>query len=324
MQPFHRLLTTGRPSPWWVVLGISTVVVGFVLAQTFFALVIVAGLMVGGDSFSEAQGAVSGAGRVTPAFLALVNLGWAAAIPLVLLVVWLVHGLKPGFASSVVGRLRWRWMLVCFGLSFVALLATVLVSAVLPAQGGAEVSGEVNAWSDSIRDFLLVVVLLTPLQAAAEEYAFRGYLTQGIGALLAPWPRISAALAVLVPALVFAAFHGLAQDLPLFLDRFAFGVLAGLLVLATGGLEAAIALHVLNNLLAFGIALAFSDMDTALDPQVSTWWSIPVTLTRTGVYLVVVLWMARRMGIASRGGPTPGPPTSAPPSPGLVAPDPRV
>lgn len=318
-QPFHRLLTAGRPSPWWVVLGIPVVAVGFVLAQTVFALVIVLGYVAGGASFDEAQDTVSGTDRVTPAFLALVNLGWAAAIPLVLLVVWLVHGLRPGFASSVVGRLRWRWLLACLGLSVVALLATVVVSALLPAQGDAEVSGEVNAWSSTIRDFLLVVVLLTPLQAAGEEYAFRGYLTQGIGALLAPWPRVSATLAVLVPALVFAAFHGFAQDLPLFLDRFAFGVLAGFLVLVTGGLEAGIALHVVNNLLAFGIALAFSDMDTALDPQDGTWWSIPVTLTRTGVYLVVVMWVARRTGIAARGGPT-----RPAGSPQLVAPDPRV
>lgn len=319
MLAYHQLLTAGRPSRWWVLLGTVTVVAGFLGAQTLFTVVIVAGLVLGGDPLEAAYDQVTGADRVTPAFLALVNLGWAAAIPLVLLVVWLVHGLRPGWASSVVGRLRWRWLLTCLALSLVALLATLVVSALVPAQAAdAEISGELNPWSSTIRDFLLVVVLLTPLQAAGEEYAFRGYLTQGVGALLAPWPRVAATLAVLVPALAFALLH-VGQDLPLFVDRFAFGVLAGFLVLVTGGLEAGIALHVVNNLLAFGLALAFSDMDTALDPPGGTWWSVPVTLTRTGVYLVVVLAVARRTGIATRGEPAPWRR-----APELVAPDPRV
>ncbi len=115
-------------------------------------------------------------------------------------------------------------------------------------------------------------------------------------------------------------------------------------MLATGGLEAGIAMHVLNNLLAFGMALAFSDMTTAMNPTGGTWWSLPVTLTQSLVYLGVVLWVARRAGIATEGGPTPwgaqGPPgpSGPPPPPGppgpwggppgppseLVGPDPRV
>ena len=37
-------------------------------------------------------------------------------------------------------------------------------------------------------------------------------------------------------------------------------------MITTGGLEAGIAMHVLNNFLAFGAALAFGDMTTALTP----------------------------------------------------------
>ena len=227
-------------------------------------------------------------------------LGLAAAIPAVVLAVWLVHGLHPGWAASVVRRVRWGWLATCLGLSVVALVATLVVSAVLPAQGnGAEITGELNSWSRTTRDFLLVVVLLTPLQAAGEEFAFRGYLTQAVGTLVP-----SRAVAVVVPALLFALAHG-AQDPPVFVDRFAFGLVAGFLVLATGGLEAGIAMHVLNNLLAFGMALAFSDMTTAMNPTGGTWWSLPVTLTQSLVYLGVVLWVARRAGIATEGSPTP-------------------
>ena len=66
-------------------------------------------------------------------------------------------------------------------------------------------------------------------------------------------------VAIVLTATLFALAHG-AQNFPLFFDRFAFGLIAGWLVIRTGGLEAGIALHVLNNFLAFGFALSFGDL----------------------------------------------------------------
>ena len=94
------------------------------------------------------------------------------------------------------------------------------------------------------------MLFLTPLQAAAEEYAFRGYLTQAFGGLVA-----SPVVAVGASSFLFALAHG-AQDAPIFFDRFAFGVVAGTLVIAhRAASRPGIAMHVLNNWLAFGIAL---------------------------------------------------------------------
>ena len=38
-------------------------------------------------------------------------------------------------------------------------------------------------------------------------------------------------------------------------------------MILTGGLEAGIAMHVLNNFLAFGLALAYGDMDAHAEPH---------------------------------------------------------
>jgi membrane protease YdiL (CAAX protease family) len=230
----------------------------------------------------------------TPLGLAYLNLVLACAIPVTWLLTRVLHGLRPRWLASVVGGIRWRWLLVCFGLSVVSLVATLVVSALVPASAGdAEVGTHVNDFTRTTRDFLLVLVLLTPLQAAGEEYAFRGYLTQAFGGLFRrPW------VAVAGPALLFALAHG-AQDPPVFFDRFAFGVVAGVLVIATGGLEAGIAMHVLNNWLAFGLALAFGDMGSTLNPTGGTWWSLPVTLTQSLVYLGLAIFVARRMGLAT-------------------------
>ena len=57
----------------------------------------------------------------------------------------------------------------------------------------------------------------------------------------------------------------------------------------TGGLEAGIAMHVLNNFLAFGLALAYGDMASTLNPGEGSWWSLPVTLTQSLVYLALAI-----------------------------------
>lgn len=299
---YHLVHRTGRAAWWRSLLGIVTLgVVLLVVVQLVLLLVFVVYYAATGADVTDRVAALVDTDNVTPLSLAFLNLSLAAAIPVSMLVTWAFHGLRPRWLASVAPRLRWRWMLVCFGLSIIALLATLVVGALLPQQGEtADLAGGVNEFTTRTRDFALVVLLLTPLQAAGEEYAFRGYLTQAFGGLFAgmgPWPARIAA--VLLPATLFALAHG-AQDAPIFFDRFAFGVVSGVLVIATGGLEAAIAMHVLNNFLAFGLALAFGDMTSALNPSGGSWWSLPVTLTRSLVYTALAIAVARRMGVLTR------------------------
>ncbi len=297
---YHRIHRGGRwgANGWWRGLVGLGCLVGLVLVVQVVVLVgLTLVYLAQGLTFGEAESRMTG-DPVTPGFLLAVNLGWALAIPVVWLLQRTLHGLRPGWLSSVLPRIRWRWLAVCFGLALVALIATIVVSLLIPEQANGEMSGDLNAFTTTARDYLLVVVLLTPLQAAGEEYVFRGYLTQAVGGFFAS-PRLSAVLAVGIPSLLFALAHG-AQDAPIFFDRFAFGAVAGVLVILTGGLEAGIAMHVLNNWLAFGIALAFGDMDSALNPSGGSWWSIPVTLTQSLVYLGLAVYVARRMGVRTR------------------------
>jgi hypothetical protein len=97
----------------------------------------------------------------------------------------------------------------------------------------------------------VVVLLLVPVQAAAEEYIFRGYLMQSIGR----WLR-HPAFAILLPVPLFVLGHG--YDLLGQIGVGLFAVAAGWLTWRTGGLEAAIALHVVNNLSAFLLSLVGS------------------------------------------------------------------
>jgi uncharacterized protein len=306
----HRTGAWGKNGWWRPVAGMATLLLlVLIVAQVVVAIGFgIYFLLSGTDDLQADFDRIIDLDNVTPGVLAFLNIGLASAIPASMLVLWLFHRLKPGWLASVTPRIRWRWLTLCFGLAFLALLATVVVAALLPSTGDAgDMSGDLNDWTTTTRDFVLVIVLLTPLQAAGEEYAFRGYLTQAFGGLFSGLgPNVSRAAAVLLPAVLFALAHG-AQDAPIFVDRFAFGLVAGVLVITTGGLEAGIAMHVLNNFLAYGVALAYSDMTSALNPTGGTWWQLPVTLTQSLAYLGLATWAARRRGIATRTAPsTPG------------------
>ena len=120
--------------------------------------------------------------KPTPAGLAYLNLALASMIPLTWFVNRVLHGLLPRWLASVQPRIRWRFLAACLGISVVALFATLVVSAVVPGQSD-DVGSKANAFTSTTRDYLLVIAFLTPLQAAGEEYLFRGYLTQAFGGL---------------------------------------------------------------------------------------------------------------------------------------------
>ncbi|GAB2459702.1 hypothetical protein GCM10027062_44190 [Nocardioides hungaricus] len=305
--PYHLVQRGGLPGAWRPIVGVPVLIVGFVLiapalAQIPFAV----GLWLTGHDVSAGVERMLDLDDPTPLGLAYLNATLASAILLTWLIAWTLHGLRPGWVTSVAPRMRWRWFAVCLGLSVIALLATLAVSALVPEQSdGAAIGGDLNEFTSTTRDFLLVVLLLTPFQAAGEEYLFRGYLAQAFGSLFGrTW------IAVVLPSLLFAAAHG-SQSVPLFLDRLAFGLVSGVLVVLTGGLEAGIAMHVLNNWVAFGLALAFGDMASTLDPDISSWWMIPVTLTRSLVFLGLAMLVFRRMKLRDT--------TEIPAEPGVLA-----
>lgn len=296
--PYHLVLRGGWPGVWRPVVGMIALAAGMLVFLPLLVMVpFVVYFVATGQEVGTSVTRLVDLTQPTPAGLAYLNLVLAGLIPLTWLLVRFLHGLRPRWVSSVFPRLRWGYLVTCVGLAFIALIATVAVSTLLPQQAATSVGGGLNEFTPTLRAFLLVVLFLTPLQAAAEEYAFRGYLLQAFGGLFR-----SPYLAVAASSLLFALAHG-AQDPPIFFDRFAFGLVAGTLVIVTGGLEAGIAMHVLNNWLAFGVALAFGDMGSALNPTGGTWWSLPVTLTQSLTYLALAWWVARQMGLTTRTDP---------------------
>lgn len=176
-----------------------------------------------------------------PAGMLATNLGIATLIPVSFAVIMVVHQVRPRWLGSVRPRLRWSYLFVSLGIAAVSLAAVFALSTLVgPAF---QLKPQPGFWT-----FMIIIAITSPLQAAGEEFLFRGYLLQAFGSMVKnPW------FGVLLSSLVFAAFHGL-QNPPLFLNRLAFGILAAILVMKTGGVEAGIGAHVINNVYAFGLA----------------------------------------------------------------------
>ena len=298
---YHRLHRAGPTSWWRPLLGMLTAaLVGFgvvpamgvVLVGVVLFGAVLAGLV---DDFGGTYEQLTG-GSVTPLFLGYLVLTLAALTLVVWAVNALFHRLRPGWSTSVAGRMRWKYFFACLGLSVVVLGATLVVGSLVPQDVAAmDTTTGLNEFTRTTLAYAFIVVLFVPLQAAGEEYFFRGYLTQAMGGFFRD-ERVALVVAVFVPALLFALAHG-AQDPPIFVDRLAFGLTVGVLVIATGGLEAAIAMHVLNNVIAFGIGIAFTDLDATLNPTSGTWWTLPSTLTQSLLFLALAWALARRMGL---------------------------
>ncbi len=182
----------------------------------------------------------------------------ALLIPWSMVIQRRLYGVRGASLHSVVSRFRWD----LFGRAVVAIGAAWVVVAVA---GFYLQPLRATIWSPSdVMWLLATTLLLTPLQAAGEEYGFRGLVFR----VAAGWgrgPRTALALGVVVSSVIFAVIH-LSTDPWLNLWYLTFGVGTALVTWRTGGVEIAVVLHAGYNTLAFLVAVAMrNDLGQTFD-----------------------------------------------------------
>lgn len=286
--PYPQILR-GCSYVWWrsllgVVFGLSLYLL-LTSVVTQVVLGISWGVFAGGVPYADfARRALA---FEEPAGMIAANLGIATLIPICWVLMAIVHQVKPRWLSSVQPRLRWRYLLICAGIAFVVLNAVTLIPLALGTS--VTVAVQPGFWA-----FLVVIIVTAPFQAAAEEYFFRGYLMQSLGSLVAqPW------FGVVVSAVLFAFMHGV-QNPALFLNRLGFGLLAAILVWRTGGLEAAIGAHVVNNVCAYVIAGLTSSIAAVRGISSISWLDSGIQLAGFALFAGIALLVARGLKLRSR------------------------
>ncbi|HEV7932989.1 MAG TPA: CPBP family intramembrane glutamic endopeptidase [Actinomadura sp.] len=317
--PFHRLARTPLHRWWRPLAGtLFAVALGLVAMVAVMLLSMVIAMLLGEDPLANAKSDQIFTSPIVDLGMQLVSLG--VLTPIVLLAAWLLQRRPAGSLSSVEGRLRGRWLIACAGLAVAACLLSYVASWGAFSVTGAEDTGQAGwaGWT-AFLPTAAMILLLVPFQAAAEEYVFRGWLLQAIASCTfetrtgrvgrtasvlfrTPWP------AIVISALLFAAGH--AYKGWALLDVFLFGIAAGWLAVRTGGLEASITLHVVNNLGAFMVPAATGELGNALRVTEVPWQAIVGTIVQLVAFAVLVLLSARRRRlrrVSEGASPRPGP-----------------
>lgn len=241
---FHRLGRASSRYRWWRPVAVGFTALGlFVLS---FA-VLFGGIAVVGLFFPELRGAMDEfSGDVDNAAIDM-NDPFTFTVLMISLILMFpalgianrILGARPfGLLSSVTGRLRWGWFARCMGIAIAVFGFGYIASFAVTAIRGEP--GNSQAANPQLLTMIALTMLLVPFQAAAEEYVFRGYLMQTIGG----WLR-HPVFAIALPMPLFVLGHD--YQLLGMIDIGVFAIVAGWLSWRTGGLEAAIALHIVNN-----------------------------------------------------------------------------
>ncbi|STZ56618.1 CAAX amino terminal protease self- immunity [Mycolicibacterium tokaiense] len=230
---FHRVLATDHRRIGRGILAIVLLIGGL---QVF------AVALTTGAAFLDAVSGNTARGGFTPLTYGAGMLSVALLLPWSRLIQRWLYGLPGGSLSSVTSRFRWDVLgrsLILVGPAWVIIL---IVQYWVPLPQ--------TSWGyHDVIGLLVITLLIAPLQAAGEEYGFRGLIFQVAGS----WSvgrRAGLVLAIAVSSVLFAAIHVSTSGwLNLWYVVFAVGT--GVISWRTGGIEIAVVLHAVYNTLSF-------------------------------------------------------------------------
>ncbi|MGO3147671.1 MAG: lysostaphin resistance A-like protein [Leucobacter sp.] len=294
---YHRLYRGAPNFKWW-----KPLVVLVLAASIFFTLNIGLSLLLAPLIFIFDPEYANGAILMQTDPLLDTQHPWSLVLNLSLIIIMipsvllamLAVGIRPtGRVWSVAGRVRWGLLGRTMGAALVGVLVMngvgIGIDMIMTAVSGdtAPVPTNETAADFSINAAIIsmvIVLLLVPFQAAAEEVVFRGLALQVLGSWMkSPW------LAIGLSSVVFAAMH--IYDIWGLLAVGLMGLVAAWITWKTGGLEAAIAIHVLNNLIAFGFMASGITGETA---QVESSGGFELVIGEV-VGLAVFAWLTLRI-----------------------------
>ncbi len=178
-----------------------------------------------------------------PLSFSLLMLGFVALIIMLWLGVKMIHRRKFGTLWSDQDTFRWKHFLWGIGISVVLFIsADLLIHYLSPGD---------HKWvfnPSRFFIFLPVALLFIPIQTCSEELFFRGYLYQMFGmAFKNKW------LALIISGIIFGAFHFGNQEMGISFWKMAIvyigsGIMIGLSVLLSKGIEFGWGFHLVNNM----------------------------------------------------------------------------
>lgn len=291
----YQQLARGPRHRWWRPLVSALLMITFtmVFEMVLTILLLVSGTALGQDLDVMLNRFMQG-GELDPLGFAYVCLSLIVLIPAAMLSVWIAHGIRPGYVASVAGRIRWRWLLRCVLVTLPLWAAYLAFSLIVDSESFQ--GDRPGQWIG----LLVVAVLMVPFQAAGEEFAFRGWFLISLGSWF-PVRVLALVLPGIPSVLLFALAHG-SLDGWVLADLGFFAAAATILVWRTGGLEAGIAIHAVNNVMIFILVITLGGFEDAFvgAETTGTWQAALTTLVVQGAAVALIVWQAKRVGLDRR------------------------
>ena len=294
--PYHRVLAKDERRIGRGVLALVLLLVGLF---GFGGLLSYLGSLL--DASSGRSSPISGGTEFTPVYQAANLVSIALLVPWSMLIQRRLYGVRGASLHSVRSVFRFDVLgraLVTIGPIWTVYMVVLFVLS--PYQEAVWRLGDL-LW------LVAITLLLTPLQAAGEEYGLRG-LAFRIAAGWGRGPRTALVIGTAVSSLVFMSIH-VSTDPWLNLYYLTFAVTLCLIAWRTGGLETGIVIHSVNNTLAYLIAIAaHSDLVAGSDRSAGA--GSVVMLLPCGILVAITAVVCRR---TRRAGPARTPAVAARP-----------
>ena len=275
---------------WRYIIGIVAVVIGVTVAQFPFVFAIISEFgMKAMYTMTETEMMSALESNETLFYMLL---PFAAGLVVVILIARHLHN-QP-LTPLTTARKKIDWKRFWFGFLLVVAFITIITL------GDYFSNPEDYQYNFKPQPFLILLViatLLIPLQTSFEEYLFRGYLMQGLGALAKnKW------IPLFITSLIFGGLHYANPEVDklgnlIMIHYIGTGFFLGIITLMDEGMELALGFHAGNNLLtallvtadwtAFQTHSIFKDVS---DPSVGWDVIIPVLV----VYPVFLFIMAKK------------------------------
>lgn len=162
------------------------------------------------------------------------------------LLFWVKFIHRQSIRSLTTSRKKVDWSRILFSFGLWALISSLLTVA---AYYSAPENFVINFEPIPFFTFLLLAVILIPLQTSFEEYLFRGYLMQGLGVV-----TNSRLIPFLTSSILFGLMHIANPEvgklgMVIMIYYIGTGFFLGILTLMDEGLELALGFHAANNLI---------------------------------------------------------------------------
>ncbi|WP_413334597.1 CPBP family intramembrane glutamic endopeptidase [Brevibacterium sp. GP-SGM9] len=236
---------------------------------------------------------------LTPLTYLALNASIILIAPLAVLALRALTGARWSAVMALGRRFSMRRLFAYAGVFAILMIAlNIVVNAVHPASAdGFAVTGATVA-------LLVIIVITTPLQSAAEEITFRGVLMTSYGS----WAR-SAKLAMVIgvslSSVLFATLHTSA-DPWMIVNYLGLGASTAIIAVISRGLEASIAYHAMNNVFAMAIGSLFaSGGGIAQDRSAGAAGPYMLLFVLAEAVAIVIVWQVEKRRTARARGVNP-------------------